>query len=470
MTGFVRTFAALVRDTWLEFLDSRSLWLVLVAIAAMFGVALSIRVEPRPAGRKYLDFAARALSTDLASVDLAEVTIGEVAATFDGSVAWIQDAEPLPDTRVDSSPRAEAASGAEGPATRWRVTLVRTALPVLGRRVETTEIRERFGTVADGRLWRVGEITETTGRLGGTLGTQTWGLVAEPGDDLAVLWPHRVTIFGGALDVTSAEGAPLGLEIFVLQKLLATGLGGTILLLVSVIVTAGFVPAMLRKGTLELLLARPVPRWQLIVGKFGAALLFVAGLLGVLVAATWLVTGLVSGLWNPGILMAVASLLLFFALLLAVSVCAGVVTRSAPAAMLVTVAYWAVLFIVGILHAQAAGSRVREALVGKPRPLTVADALRGRAEARRPLEPDRNPFHRSAVGRGVEAVYAVLPHTTDLDAMVDRQLMRGFAVGGRLRRLLESGEFSWQAGVPLTLVHLAGFLTVACVVFSRRDP
>ncbi|MFM7043425.1 MAG: hypothetical protein ACKO35_14715 [Planctomycetaceae bacterium] len=119
MTGFVRTFAALVRDTWLEFLDSRSLWLVLVAIAAMFGVALSIRVEPRPAGRTYLDFAARALSTDLASVDLAEATIGEVAATFDGSVAWIQDAEPLPDTRVDSSPRAEAASGVEGPATRW---------------------------------------------------------------------------------------------------------------------------------------------------------------------------------------------------------------------------------------------------------------------------------------------------------------------------------------------------------------
>ncbi|MFM7043426.1 MAG: ABC transporter permease [Planctomycetaceae bacterium] len=350
------------------------------------------------------------------------------------------------------------------------VTLVRAALPVLGRRVETTEIRERFGTVADGRLWRVGEITETTGRLGGTLGTQTWELVAEPGDDLAVLWPHRVTIFGGALDVTSAEGAPLGLEIFVLQKLLATGLGGTILLLVSVIVTAGFVPAMLRKGTLELLLVRPVRRWQLIVGKFGAALLFVAGLLGVLVAATWLVTGLVSGLWNPGILMAVASLLLFFALLLSVSVCAGVVTRSAPAAMLVTVAYWAVLFIVGILHAQASGSRVREALVGKPRPLTVADALRGRTEARRPIEPDRNPFHRSAVGRGVEAVYAVLPHTTDLDAMVDRQLMRGFAVGGRLRRLLESGEFSWLAGVSLTLAHLAVFLAVACVVFSRRDP
>ena len=469
MTGFARTFAALVRDTWLEFLDARSLWLVLAAIAALFGVALTIRVEPRPAGRKYLDFAARALSTDLAAVDLSEATIGQVAATFDGSVAWIQDATPLVDTAS-----AAAADGGEarfdGPTTAWRVTLVRAVLPVVGRPIDAATVGGRFGTVADGRLWRVGEITETTGRLGAALGAQTWELVAEPGADLVLLWPHRVTLFGDALEMTPAEGAPLGLEVFVLQKLLATGLGGTILLLVSVIVTAGFVPAMLRKGTLELLLVRPVRRWQLVVGKFGAALLFVAGLLGLLVGATWLVTGLVSGLWNPGIVLALASLLLFFALLLSVSVCAGVVTRSAPAAMLLTVAYWAVLFIVGILHAQAAGSRVREELVGKPRPLTVADALRGRTEARRPLEPDRNPFHRTAVGRSVEAVYAVLPHTTDLDAMVDRQLMRGFAVGGRLRRLLESGEFSWRAGVGLTLAHLAAFLVVACVLFSRRDP
>jgi len=459
MTGFARTLAALVRDTWLEFLDARSLWLVLAAIGALFGVVLSIRVEPRPAGRTYLGFAARALSADLAAIDLSRATVGELAATMDGSVAWIQAAAPLPD-----------AAGPDLPTTSWRVTLARTSLPLVGRRLDAPLLAARFGTVADGRLWRVEEIRETTGRFAAALGTQTWEFVARPGADLLLLWPHRVTIFGDALELTPAEGAPLGLEVFVLQKLLATGLGGTILLLVCVIVTAGFVPAMLRRGTLDLLLVRPVRRWQLITGKFAAALLFVAGLLGMLVTATWLVTGIVSGVWIPGILLAEASLLLFFALLLSVSVCAGVITRSAPAAMLVTVAYWAVLFIVGMLHAQAAGSRLREELAGTPRPLTVADALRGRTGPRRPVEPERRPFHRSAVGRTVESLYAVLPHTTDLDAMVDRQLMRSFAVGGRLRRLLESGEFSWRSGVGLTLVHLAAFLVTACVLFARRDP
>ncbi len=146
------------------------------------------------------------------------------------------------------------------------------------------------------------------------------------------------------------------------------------------------------------------------------------------------------------------------------------VTRSAPAAMLVTVAYWAVLFVVGLMHAQVEASRVRESLVGKPRPLTVADALRGRTEARKPVEPQQRPFHRTAVGRATDMLYAVLPHTSDLDALVDRQLMRGFSVGGRLRLLLEEGGFSWRAGIGLTLAHAAALLLVACLIFSRRDP
>ena len=209
-------------------------------------------------------------------------------------------------------------------------------------------------------------------------------------------------------------------------------------------------------------------RREVLLGLGGAAVFTL--LLGLLVGATWLVTGIVAGLWMSGILLAVVSLLVFFALLLAVSVCAGVITRSAPAAMLATVAFWAFLFVMGIMHAQAAASRVREGLVGRPRPVTVADALRGRTQPRKPVEAEARPFHRTRVGRAIEAVYTVLPHTSDLDAMVDRQLMRGFAVGGRLRRLLESGEFSWRAGVGLTLAHAAVFLAIACAVFARRDP
>ena len=479
MTLGLRGFAAILRDTWAEFRDARSLWLVLAVILVLFGVAATARFEPLPSGRTYLEFSARALSADLDDIDLAETTLTDVLERLDGSLATIAAAEPLaaaatgpagPDSAAPAAPDAAVTPGApDGPRSSWQVTLVRSSLPVVGGRLDVEDLRERFGRVPDGRLWQVVEIRETSGTLAAAIGRQTFELVVAPGPDLVTLWPHRLTLLGG-LEVTPEQGAPLGVQVFILQKLLATGLGGTILLLVSVVITAGFVPAMLRRGTLELLLVRPLRRWQLLLFKYAAALLFVAGLLGLLVLATWLVTGLTAGVWRPGILLAVSSLLLFFGLLLSVSVCAGVITRSGPAAMLVAVIYWAVLFVTGLMHAQVVGSRVREEMAGKPRPVTVAEALRGRTRPRPPLQPSARPFHTTAVARVVEGLYAVLPHASDLDALVDRQLMRGFAVGGRLRRLVESGEFSWLSGLGLTLAHTAAFLAAACWIFSRRDP
>jgi len=54
-----RTFAAMLRDTWREFLDAKVLYLLLLAIALLFGAALTGRIEPQPGGRQYLDIAAR---------------------------------------------------------------------------------------------------------------------------------------------------------------------------------------------------------------------------------------------------------------------------------------------------------------------------------------------------------------------------------------------------------------------------
>jgi ABC-type transport system involved in multi-copper enzyme maturation permease subunit len=455
--GPLRSFAAILRDAWLAFLDARILWLLLAAIVVLFAVALSARVEPQPGGRRYLALAARALSADVAGIDITKDSLADVAGRLDGSLSWIAGAEPVPPATDD------------GPATTWAVTLARNVVPLVGRLATSADIENRFGQIPDGRLWTVSEIRETTTGMAAAMGSQTWDMTVAPGPDLLILWPHRFSLFGDSLELTRPEGAPLGLEVFILQKLLANGIGGTILLLVSVVVTAAFVPTMLRKGTLELLLVRPLARWQLIAFTYVAALLFVAGLLGLLILATWLVTGLLTGLWSPGILLALPTLLLFFAMLLSVSVFTGVVTRSAVAAMLVTVASWAVLFIVGLLHMQVVASRIREE---KPRPVSVADALRPQSQPVRREQPAaaRMPFHTTTVAGVVEAVYAVLPHTEDLDTIVDRQLMRDFAVGGRLRQLMESPDFNWVRGVGLALAHAAAFLIAACVLFSRRDP
>ncbi|MEI8317112.1 MAG: hypothetical protein WCH79_04135, partial [Planctomycetia bacterium] len=61
----LRTFAAILRDTWREFLDAKVLYLLLLAIALLFGAALTGRIEPQPGGRQYLDIAAQAMAADL---------------------------------------------------------------------------------------------------------------------------------------------------------------------------------------------------------------------------------------------------------------------------------------------------------------------------------------------------------------------------------------------------------------------
>ena len=456
-SGFFLSFFAMLGDAWREFLDAKILYLLLVLIGLLFGTALTGKIEPLPGGKSYLDLAARALAADLSGLDLAKENFADIAGRVTGSLYSISKAEPL---------------GEDLPGGKWRVTLKRNAIPLLGKAESIGEIQERFGRIADGRLWIAEEVREEgLGTFAKAMGQQSWQMTVAPGPDLKLLWPNRFTLFAGSLELTPPKGAPLGLEVLILQKLLTTGLGGSILLLISVVVTAAFVPNMLRKGTLELLLVRPLPRWRVLVFKYIGSLLFVGALLGLLILSCWLVTGILADLWSPNILLAVPSLLLFFALLLSVSVFTGVLTRSATAAMLATVTYWVVLFIAGQMHNQVVESRLRSENAGKPRQVSVAESLRGnRGNRNPPPDPNRIPVYRSTVGRVAEGVYAVLPRTEDLDNLVDRQLMRDLAVAGPLRALVESGEFSWATGLGITGAHIGCFLLAACLIFSRRDP
>lgn len=454
--SLIRSFFAMLRDTWREFLDAKILYLLLALIGLLFGIALTGRIEPLPGGKNYLDLAAKAMAVNLDGLDLSKENITDMAGRMTGSLYNLAKAEP---------------EGADLPTGSWKIILSRNAVPLVGKAEPTEEVMERFGKIADGRLWKVAEAKDLTTPLARAVGQQTWEMRVEPGPDLKLLWPNKFSLFGDSLEMTPPKGAPLGLEVLILQKLLTTGLGGSILLLVSVVVTAAFVPNMLRKGTLELMLVRPIPRWRILVFKYIGSLLFVGALLGLLILSAWLITGILADLWSPGILLALPSLLLFFALLLSVSVFTGVLTRSTIAAMLATITYWAVLFIAGQMHSQVVQSRIREENAGKPRQMSVADSLRGNKGRREPpLPPGRTPFHKTTVGRVAEGFYSVLPHTEDLDNLVDRQLMRDFAVAGPMRALVESPDFNWKSGLTLTFAHTAVFLFAACVIFSRRDP
>jgi ABC-type transport system involved in multi-copper enzyme maturation permease subunit len=453
-------FVAILGDSWRETRDSKVLYVLLGGIVLLLGVVLTARFESIPGSKQYLQLAARACGVDTDGLDANSLNAMDMAGRLRGALYSLETSETI-DNAEDL------------PGAKWRVILRRQGVPLMGGRDTVEQISERFGKIAEGRLFVVDSVEELADPTSGLLGIQRWSLIVSAGRDLRVAWPHRMTLFLGVVPLTSDSGAPLGLQIFILYKLLTTGFGAWIMLLVGVVVTSFFVPNMIRKGTLELLLVRPIPRWRLLFYKYLGGLMFALVLLVALVGGAWVATGITAGLWSPTVLWAVPILLLFFGLLYACSTLVAVITRAPVPAMLMTCLYWVALFIVGILHGQVEVSRMESAPGSQSQGISLTDLKMNRnglGPRPRPRQPERKPFYETTFGQVVEWFHAVLPRDRDLDNLMDRQLVKDLALAGPLRDLTSRTGSSAVVGLGITLAHLGGFLVLACWIFSRRDP
>ncbi len=103
-------------------------------------------------------------------------------------------------------------------------------------------------------------------------------------------WLHRPNLFFGAIEVPIEFS--LGRMVYFLQDQLVNGLGAWISLLVAVIFTAFFIPNMMRKGAVDLLLSKPIHRVSLLIFKYLGGLMFVFLNTAYAVGGVWLVMGL----------------------------------------------------------------------------------------------------------------------------------------------------------------------------------
>src|SRR5262249_35338228 len=125
-----------------------------------------------------------------------------------------------------------------------------------------------------------------------------------------------------SLFTTSLSGAVYWIEDRVVNRF-----GAWIGILMGIVITAFFIPNMLRKGSIDLLLAKPVRRWTLLIYKYVGGLSFVFLNAAFVVCGLWLVLGLRTGIWASGFLIAILGITFFFAILYAVSTFFAVVTR-----------------------------------------------------------------------------------------------------------------------------------------------
>jgi ABC-type transport system involved in multi-copper enzyme maturation permease subunit len=125
-----------------------------------------------------------------------------------------------------------------------------------------------------------------------------------------------------------------------IQLLLAGFVADTAGILLALIWTAGFLPGFLEPASATVLLAKPVPRWSLLVGKYLGVLGFVTLQAVFFVGGTWLALGASTGVWTPLYLLSVPILLVHFAVFFSVSAGLAVCTRSTVVSMVGALAFW----------------------------------------------------------------------------------------------------------------------------------
>jgi ABC-type transport system involved in multi-copper enzyme maturation permease subunit len=125
-----------------------------------------------------------------------------------------------------------------------------------------------------------------------------------------------------------------------LELLLAGGIAGTLGLLLALVWTAGFVPTFLEASVASVLLAKPVARWQLLMGKYLGVLTFVAFQVVLFVVLTWLALGVRTDVWDMTYWWCIPLLLLQFAIFYSFSVLLGVMSRSTVVCVFGSVLFW----------------------------------------------------------------------------------------------------------------------------------
>ena len=273
-----------------------------------------------------------------------------------------------------------------------------------------------------------------------------WG--TEPGLMFGLVRHEFFEIFAG----------PLAWQMYNLASKVI-GIGSWIAVLFGVVITSFFFPNMLRKGTIDLLIVKPISRPLLLVYKYLGGLTFILLTTAYAIGGIWFVLGIRSGLWAHGTLLLIPSVTFFFAILYSVSTLVGVVTRSVVASILLTVGAWIVFWAVGVSYS----------IVDMVERIEKADTQR-----RELLKQEDRPADERWTGGWtftiIKGIHAVSPRTEDMNQLNDLIIYTDFMSGN----LFDMGKFdtskrNWWECLFVSGAWIAFFLGLACVWFSLKD-
>jgi len=222
----------------------------------------------------------------------------------------------------------------------------------------------------------------------GAEGTTSQGVDVIGGDEL--------TLGFGAFHISTARDREDSIRF--LQVWLAGLVAGTAGIFLAIIWTSGFLPTFLDPNHATVLLAKPVPRWSLLLGKVLGVIVFVFLQTTFFVVGTWIALGFATGVFDVRYLFAIPVLLLHFTVFYSFSAMLAVWTRSTVVCVFGTLLFWVLCW--GMNYGRHA---------------VIAHEPKGMSEGTR---------------FATELGYWVLPKPGDLNVVFDDALeTRGFAGG-----------------------------------------
>jgi ABC-type transport system involved in multi-copper enzyme maturation permease subunit len=237
------------------------------------------------------------------------------------------------------------------------------------------------------------------------------------------------------------------------------GFGSWVAVLLGVVITSFFFPNMLRKGTIDLLLVKPINRWLLLTYKYLGGLTFIFLTTAYAIGGIWFVLGLRSGLWANGALLLIPSITFFFGILYAVSTFVGVVTRSVVASILLTIGAWVIFFAIGQVHAFVDLGEKLEKEEDKRREIM-----------KQPPRPDEDRWTGGWTFTIIKLLHTVAPRTEDLNQLNDLIIYTDFMTGslGDMGKFDQSRRNWWEA-LLVSGIWIAIFMGLAALWFYFKD-
>ena len=250
----------------------------------------------------------------------------------------------------------------------------------------------------------------------------------------------ELTLAFGAIDVPLARDTRSAVHF--IELILAGGVADTLGLLLTLVWTAGFLPSFLEGRNISVLLAKPAPRWVLILGKYLGVLAFVLFHSVIFVGGTYLAIGVRTGFWDPTYLLSVPLLLLQFSIFFGFSVFLAVWTQNAVVCVFGTILFWCLSWSMNF---------------GRHALLTAGDLVADSVQSR-------------WLTGLVDAGYWILPKPADLGLLLYNALGAGDHFGAILNSdALAAHGFSMLLSVLSSAAFAVAVLFVSARMFQATD-